>query len=85
MWPNFKSPLLWDVFAVSIYGTVSAALLVRRACCPDLATLPRPRGHKAGRTLSGVRIMAFFSLGLDAAPTATGATYETGISAAGRA
>jgi hypothetical protein len=24
MWPNFRSPLLWDVFAVSIYGTVSS-------------------------------------------------------------
>ncbi|MCZ2110301.1 MAG: polysulfide reductase NrfD [Dehalococcoidia bacterium] len=23
MWPNFKSPLLWDVFAVSTYGMVS--------------------------------------------------------------
>src|SRR4026209_2223156 len=23
MWPNFRSPLLWDVFAVSTYGTVS--------------------------------------------------------------
>ncbi len=23
MWPNFRSPLIWDVFAVSIYGTVS--------------------------------------------------------------
>ena len=24
MWPNFRSPLLWDVFAVSTYFTVSA-------------------------------------------------------------
>ena len=24
MWPNFRSPLLWDVFAVSTYATVSA-------------------------------------------------------------
>ncbi len=23
MWPNFRSPLLWDVFAVSTYVTVS--------------------------------------------------------------
>jgi Ni/Fe-hydrogenase subunit HybB-like protein len=23
MWPNFRSPLLWDVFAVSTYATVS--------------------------------------------------------------
>ena len=24
LWPNFRSPLIWDVFAVSTYGTVSA-------------------------------------------------------------
>ncbi|HYO83516.1 MAG TPA: NrfD/PsrC family molybdoenzyme membrane anchor subunit, partial [Bryobacteraceae bacterium] len=24
MWPNFRSPLVWDVFAVSTYATVSA-------------------------------------------------------------
>jgi Ni/Fe-hydrogenase subunit HybB-like protein len=23
MWPNFRSPLIWDVFAISTYGTVS--------------------------------------------------------------
>ena len=35
LWPQFRSPLIWDVFAVSTYATVSAAVLVRR---PD----PRP-------------------------------------------
>src|SRR6185369_966833 len=24
LWPQFRSPLIWDVFAVSTYGTVSA-------------------------------------------------------------
>ncbi len=38
MWPNFKSPLLWDVFAVSTYGTVSA-LFWFVGLVPDLATL----------------------------------------------
>jgi len=23
LWPQFRSPLIWDVFAVSTYGTVS--------------------------------------------------------------
>ena len=23
IWPNFRSPLIWDVFAVSTYGSVS--------------------------------------------------------------
>ncbi|HET9300262.1 MAG TPA: NrfD/PsrC family molybdoenzyme membrane anchor subunit [Candidatus Polarisedimenticolaceae bacterium] len=38
MWPNFRSPLLWDVFAVSIYGTVSL-LFWYVGLIPDLATI----------------------------------------------
>jgi molybdopterin-containing oxidoreductase family membrane subunit len=38
MWPNFRSPLLWDVFAVSIYGTVSV-LFWYVGLIPDLATM----------------------------------------------
>jgi Ni/Fe-hydrogenase subunit HybB-like protein len=38
MWPNFRSPLLWDVFAVSIYGTVSV-LFWYVGLIPDLATI----------------------------------------------
>ncbi len=38
MWPNFRSPLLWDVFAVSTYATVSA-LFWYMGLVPDLATL----------------------------------------------
>ena len=38
MWPNFRSPLLWDVFAVSTYFTVSA-LFWYVGMIPDLATL----------------------------------------------
>ncbi len=37
-WPNFRSPLLWDVFAVSTYGTVSA-LFWYVGLIPDLATM----------------------------------------------
>lgn len=37
MWPNFRSPLLWDVFAVSTYGTVSA-LFWYMGMVPDIAT-----------------------------------------------
>ena len=37
-WPNFRSPLLWDVFAVSIYGTVSV-LFWYVGLIPDLATM----------------------------------------------
>ncbi len=38
LWPNFRSPLLWDVFAVSTYGTVSL-LFWYLGMIPDLATL----------------------------------------------
>jgi molybdopterin-containing oxidoreductase family membrane subunit len=38
IWPNFRSPLEWDVFAVSTYGTVSA-LFWFVGLIPDLATI----------------------------------------------
>jgi molybdopterin-containing oxidoreductase family membrane subunit len=37
LWPNFRSPLLWDVFAVSTYFTVSL-LFWYLGMIPDLAT-----------------------------------------------
>ena len=37
MWPNFRSPLLWDVFAVSTYATVSL-LFWYMGMVPDIAT-----------------------------------------------
>lgn len=47
IWPNFRSPLLWDVFAVSTYGTVSV-LFWYLGMIPDLATL-RDRATSAWR------------------------------------
>jgi len=38
MWPNFRSPLLWDVFAVGTYGLVSF-LFWYTGLIPDLAAL----------------------------------------------
>ncbi len=38
LWPNFKSPLMWDVFAVSTYFTVSS-LFWFVGLIPDLALL----------------------------------------------
>jgi molybdopterin-containing oxidoreductase family membrane subunit len=38
MWQNYRSPLEWDVFAVSTYGTVSV-LFWYTGLIPDLATL----------------------------------------------
>lgn len=47
IWPNFRSPLLWDVFAVSTYATVSL-LFWYMGMIPDLATL-RDRADKRMR------------------------------------
>jgi Ni/Fe-hydrogenase subunit HybB-like protein len=38
VWPNFRSPLVWDAVAVSTYGTVSV-LFWYLGMIPDLATL----------------------------------------------
>lgn len=38
MWPNFRSPLLWDLFAVSTYFTVSLCFWYV-GLVPDIATL----------------------------------------------
>jgi Ni/Fe-hydrogenase subunit HybB-like protein len=37
IWPNFRSPLIWDVFAVSTYGSVSA-IFWATGLIPDFAT-----------------------------------------------
>ena len=38
MWPQFRSPLMWDVFAVSTYATISVVFWFV-GLIPDLATL----------------------------------------------
>jgi molybdopterin-containing oxidoreductase family membrane subunit len=44
LWPNFRSPLIWDVFAVGTYFTVSACFFLL-GLIPDLAVLrDRTRG-----------------------------------------
>ena len=53
MWPNFRSPLLWDVFAVSIYGTVSL-LFWYTGLIPDLATMRDKAKNKIGKMLYGI-------------------------------
>lgn len=51
MWPQFKSPLLWDVFAVNTYFTVSL-LFWYVGLIPDLATL-RDRARGLAKVLYG--------------------------------
>ena len=52
-WPNFKSPLLWDVFAILTYGTVSL-LFWYVGLVPDLATLRDRATSRARQIVFGV-------------------------------
>src|SRR5687768_11583768 len=53
LWPNFNSPLLWDVFAISTYFTVSL-LFWYSGLLPDLATLRDRAKLKWRKTFYGV-------------------------------
>jgi molybdopterin-containing oxidoreductase family membrane subunit len=52
IWPNFKSPLLWDVFAVSTYFTVST-LFWYTGLIPDFATLRDRSKNKIRKMVYG--------------------------------
>ena len=53
LWPNFNSPLLWDVFAISTYFTVSL-LFWYSGLLPDLATVRDRAKTKLRKHLYGV-------------------------------
>jgi molybdopterin-containing oxidoreductase family membrane subunit len=57
LWINFRSPLVWDFFAISTYFTISLVFWYV-GLIPDLATI-RDRAKSIWRK----RIMGFFSLG----------------------
>ncbi len=52
LWVNFRSPLLWDVFAISVYFTVSAIFWFI-GLMPDLATI-RDRSTGLRRQIFGI-------------------------------
>ena len=53
IWPNFKSPLIWDVFAVSTYFTISL-LFWYLGLIPDLATLRDTAKKRSQRIAYGI-------------------------------
>jgi Ni/Fe-hydrogenase subunit HybB-like protein len=57
LWPNFKSPLVWDVFAISTYLTISTTFLYI-GLIPDFAVL---RDRETNPTRK--RIYAILSMG----------------------
>jgi Ni/Fe-hydrogenase subunit HybB-like protein len=52
LWPQFRSPLMWDVFAVSTYATVSL-LFWYVGLIPDMATLRDRSRNPIGRVIYG--------------------------------
>ncbi len=57
IWPQFRSPLMWDVFAVSTYFTVSV-LFWYMGLIPDLAMM-----RDRAKTRSGKFVYGLFALG----------------------
>ncbi|MDQ3585685.1 MAG: polysulfide reductase NrfD [Acidobacteriota bacterium] len=53
IWPQFRSPLMWDVFAVSTYASVSA-LFWFVGLIPDFATLRDRAKNKAAKIIYGM-------------------------------
>jgi len=58
VWPQFRSPLIWDVFAVSTYGTVSA-LFWFVGLIPDFATLRDRATNKPAQIIYGMLAMGW--------------------------
>src|SRR5688500_15214632 len=58
IWPQFRSALVWDVFAVSTYATVSA-LFWFIGLIPDFATLRDRAKSKAFRMIYGMLAMGW--------------------------
>jgi Ni/Fe-hydrogenase subunit HybB-like protein len=58
VWPQFRSPLIWDVFAVSTYATVSL-LFWYVGLIPDLATLRDRSTSRPGRVIYGMLAMGW--------------------------
>jgi Ni/Fe-hydrogenase subunit HybB-like protein len=58
LWPQFRSPLIWDVFAVSTYATVSL-LFWYVGLIPDLATLRDRSRNRVAQIIYGFGAMGW--------------------------
>ncbi len=58
MWPQFRSPLVWDVFAVTTYATISL-LFWFIGLIPDLATLRDRARNRFVRAIYGILAMGW--------------------------
>ncbi len=58
LWPNFRSPLIWDAFAVTTYFTVSI-LFWYAGLIPDLATLRDRATNRLAQIVYGMMAMGW--------------------------
>jgi Ni/Fe-hydrogenase subunit HybB-like protein len=58
LWPQFRSPLVWDFFAISTYATTST-LFWFVGLIPDLATLRDHAKHRVARVIYGILAMGW--------------------------
>jgi molybdopterin-containing oxidoreductase family membrane subunit len=58
LWPNFRSPLVWDVFAVMTYFTVSI-LFWYMGLIPDMATLRDRTKSRIGQIIYGTMALGW--------------------------
>src|SRR5579872_2682988 len=58
IWPQFRSPLVWDVFAVSTYATVSAVFWYV-GLVPDFATMREKAKHPLTKKVYGILSMGW--------------------------
>jgi len=58
IWPQFRSPLVWDVFAVSTYAMISL-LFWFVGLIPDLATLRDRAGSQGAKVIYGILAMGW--------------------------
>ena len=67
LWPQFRSPLIWDVFAVSTYATVSIVFWYV-GLVPDLATMRDRACRTSSSKIFGVAVARLARFGPPLAP-----------------
>jgi Ni/Fe-hydrogenase subunit HybB-like protein len=58
LWPQFRSPLIWDVFAITTYGLVSL-LFWYMGLVPDLSTMRDKATNKWARRIYGLMALGW--------------------------
>ena len=78
VWPQFRSPLVWDVFAVSTYATISAVFWFV-GLVPDFATMREKASNRYTKMIYGLLAHGLARLGA-ALEALRGAVHPAGRS-----